>query len=360
MADPTPAAPARKKAPARPRRKPAQKPKMINLAFQGGGSHGAFTWGVVDRLLEEGTLEIEGITGTSAGAMNACVLAYGYAEGGRQGAREALDKFWRAIADAGRGSPIQRPWWEKARGSYRLDTSPGFMFMDFMNRMFSPYQLNPFNFNPLRDVLLEHIDFDVLRFATGIKLFVSATNVRTGKIRVFENREMCPEAILASACLPFMFQTVEYKGEAYWDGGYMGNPALFPLFYNCKTPDVLIVQINPLYRDDIPKTARDILDRVNEISFNSSLMREMRNIHFVTRLIEAGHLDPAKYKQVHIHKVAADAEMKKHGASSKLNAELAFLLEMRDSGRAVAEQWLKTNWQHVGERSSVDLVDTYM
>ena len=257
----------------------------INIALQGGGAHGAFTWGVLDRLLEDGRLLIDGISGTSAGAMNAAVLAYGLARGGPPAARAALDEFWRRTSAASAYSPMQPSWFDRWIGNGGMEWSPAYFVFDTLTRFFSPYQLNPMNTNPLRDGLNAVVDFDVLRRAQDVKLFLCATNVRSGRISVFETHEIGPEAVLASACLPFLFQAVEIDGEHYWDGGYMGNPVLFPLFYQTDTRDVVVVMVNQIRRDKLPRTPVEIADRVNEISFNSSLMREMRAVEFVSRML---------------------------------------------------------------------------
>jgi NTE family protein len=328
--------------------------KVVNLALQGGGAHGAFTWGVCDRLLEDPTFEIEGITGTSAGAMNATVLAYGFAKNGQAGARAALDEFWHAIADAARFSPFKRTLMDRIQGSWSLDNSPGYHMMDLIGRMFSPYDLNPTGNNPLREVLEAHVDFEFLRKHSEIKVFLNAVNVRTGKLRQFRNEDLSASAVLASGCLPFMFHAVEIDGEHYWDGGYCGNPALYPLIYYCTSPDILLVQINPLYREELPRSARQILDRVNEISFNSSLMREMRAIKFVSDLIDQGKLSEEDYVKLHIHMISND-ELAHFGASSKLNAELDFLLTLKELGRNSADEWLNKHWDMVNVQSTCDL-----
>ncbi len=338
----------------------SRKRRTLNLALQGGGAHGAFTWGVLDRLLEEDVLDVEAITGTSAGAMNAAMVACGFVENGPEGAREKLDTYWKRVSDLGKYSPFQRTFLDKITDNWSLDQSPGFAFADVMTRVVSPYQTNPFNLNPLRDLLEELIDFDCLNRTDMIKVFVSATNVRTGRIKVFRNGELSLDAILASACLPFMFQTVEIDGEGYWDGGYMGNPALYPLFYNCTSPDILIVQVNPITRPEIPKTARGILNRVNEITFNSSLLREMRAIDFVTRLIDDGKLSPDEYKRLYLHRITGTEDLAAVTSSSKMNTEWAFLCHLRDLGREAADDWLQTHLNDVGKRSSVDLASTYL
>jgi NTE family protein len=334
--------------------------KRVNLALQGGGAHGAYTWGVLDRLLEDERLEIDGISGTSAGAMNAAVLAYGHGEGGRPGARAALERFWRQISKAGETSPLKATPWDRYLSGWRLDLSPAYVAFDFLSRLLSPYQFNPFNLNPLRDVLESVIDFDALRRHAEIKLYVSATNVKTGKVRVFGCEEMTPQALLASACLPFLFQAVEIDGLQYWDGGYMGNPSLFPLIYNCASRDVIIVQVNPLTCDEVPTSAREILDRVNEISFNSTLMREMRAVAFVTDLLDRGHLADTGYKRMLVHWIDAEAEMKGLGVASKLNADWDFLCHLKAIGRRTAEAWLDRHFDSIGQASSVDIKEKFL
>ncbi|MDA0786732.1 MAG: patatin-like phospholipase family protein [Proteobacteria bacterium] len=334
--------------------------KQINLALQGGGAHGAYTWGVLDRLLEEPRIEIDAISGTSAGAMNAVVLAAGLSDDGAQGARSHLDQLWRRVADLDRLSPIQRNLWDWMGGGFRLDNSPGLAFVETLTRTFSPYQVNPLNLNPLRGLIEDMVDFDLVRYASRVKLFISATNVSTGRARIFENREITTEVLLASTCLPHVFQAVEIEGEHYWDGGYMGNPAIFPLIYGSDTRDVVIVQINPLERKGVPKTARDIQDRVNEISFNASLIHEMRAIHFVTRLIHSGALDEALYKRMLIHMIESEDTLEAFGASSKMNADWGFLCTLKEIGRNAADSWLDANFDKLGEESSIDVAATFL
>jgi NTE family protein len=333
--------------------------KSINLALQGGGAHGAFTWGVLDRLLEDERLGFDGISATSAGAMNATVMSYGLAVGGRDGAKRALANFWRRISHAASFGPLQPSPLDKLRGDHSLPTSPAFLMLDLMSRLMSPYQFNPLNVNPLRRVLLDSVDFEALsRKTCPVKLFLSATNVRSGKVKVFGNEEITADAVLASCCLPFLYQAVEIDGEHYWDGGYMGNPAIFPLIYDCKSPDVVVVHINPLRRDALPRSATDILNRINEISFNSSLMREMRAIEFVTRLIDGQQLQG--FKKMLIHSISADDVMTELGVASKLNAEWGFLTHLRDTGRRYAEAWLDSTFDHLGNRSTVDIGDKFL
>ena len=344
-----------------PNHHPATGCRAINLALQGGGAHGAFTWGVLDRLLEDERIVIEGISATSAGAMNATVTAYGISEGGRAGARQALTNFWRRVSHAADLSPLQPTWLDRMLGNKSLDNSPAYLVMDMLTRLLSPYQLNPTNYNPLREVLSQVVDFDALRpHFCPVKLYLSATNVRTGKVKVFGNDEITADAVLASGCLPFLFQAVEIDGEAYWDGGYMGNPAIYPLIYHCESRDVVIVHINPMERKELPRSAPDILNRINEISFNSSLMREMRAIHFVTDLIDGDMVKSDALKKMNIHSISAEEEMSKLSVASKLNADWGFLCELRDTGRATVEAWLIRNFERLGKESTIDIRATYL
>jgi NTE family protein len=335
--------------------------RRINLALQGGGSHGAFAWGVLDRLLEDDCIDFDGISATSVGAVNATVLAYGLAVGGRAGARHALADFWRRVANLASLSPLQPTPFDRLTGNQWLETSPVFVQFDLMTRLFSPYQLNPFNINPLRSILCDTVDFDAIRNAyCPIKLFLSATNVRTGKIRIFENDEIGPDAVLASACLPFLFQAIEIDGEHYWDGGYMGNPAIFPLVYNCDSRDVVIVHINPIERPNVPKTAGEILNRINEISFNSSLMREMRSVCFVTNLIEEEKILDKTIKRMLIHSIEADDVMQALSVGSKLNADRYLVNKLMKVGRERADVWIAANFDRLGKQSTIDIHEKYL
>jgi NTE family protein len=334
--------------------------KTVNLALQGGGAHGAFAWGVLDRLLEDDRISFEGISATSAGAMNAAVLAYGFAEGGREGARRALANFWRRVSHASVFSPLQPSFLDRTLHNHSLSLSPAFSMFDVMTRLFSPYEFNALNFNPLRRVLENSVDFDRLRSQSEIKLFLCATNVRSGKVKVFENKEITVDAVMASACLPFMFKAVEIDGEAYWDGGYMGNPAIFPLIYGCNSSDVVVVHINPMMREDVPKNAQAILNRINEISFNSSLMREMRAIAFVTRLIDEDALKKNGLKRMLIHAIEAEPFMRGLGVTSKLNVDWEFLTHLRDEGRESAGLWLSENFGKINHESTIDIASIYL
>jgi NTE family protein len=333
--------------------------KHINLALQGGGAHGAFTWGVLDYILEDGRLEIDAISGTSAGAMNAVALADGYLDNGVKGARAQLERFWKAISADAKLSPIQRSIFDKLLGVWSMDNSPGLMFMEMMQNVISPYDSNPTTINPIQSLLEREINFENVQKNSKIKIFVAATNVRTGKIKIFNQSRLDANRVMASACLPSMFQAIEIEGEAYWDGGYMGNPALFP-FYKGRDAkeflDILVVQINPIERKEIPRTSREIADRVNEITFNASLLREFRAIEFVKRLIEQGKLSNDEYAKIFIHRISALEELSDLSASSKLNAEWDFFTYLRDHGRHAAKIWLETNFDAIGNKTTIDLL----
>lgn len=338
--------------------------KKINIALQGGGAHGAFGWGVIDKLMEDGRIEIDGLSATSAGAMNATVYAYGYMTGGRSGAREALEAFWRKISTAGRlSSPVQATpidAWLKAFG---LKEPLAYRAFEFLTHVLSPYEINPLNLNPLRDVLVDCVDFDALRRCTNTTLRLCATSVRTGKPRIFRNDEVTPDAVLASACLPLLFQAVEVDGEYYWDGGFIGNPAIYPLIYEAVSRDILIVHINPIVREELPKRSSEIMNRVNEISFNSSLMREMRAIAFVSKLIDEDWLKPEmkdKLSRIFIHAIRSDDVMSAFTVASKFDTDWHFLTRLRDLGREAAALWLDSHFDHVNVRSSVDVHGEYL
>ena len=331
----------------------SREPVLIDLALQGGGAHGAFTWGVLDRLLEEPWLGIDGVSGTSAGAMNAAVLADGHAAGGSAGAREALERFWSAVSNAARFSPIRRTPLDVLLGRWSLDMSPAFVAMDLAARLVSPYQLNPAGTNPLTEVLAGVVDFDRLARAP-IRLFVNATNVRTGQGRIFENAEITSDVLLASACLPSLFQAAEIGGEAYWDGGYAGNPTITPLVRDCRSDDTILVQINPVERPGVPRTAREINNRVNEVSFNATLLKELKMIALLREVANPGNCEGALWARMRVHRIAS-AAMAELGYSSKLNAEWDFLVFLRDDGRRAAEAFLQAHGHDLGRRSTLDL-----
>lgn len=337
------------------------KKKSLKLALQGGGAHGAFTWGVLDRLLEDDRIEIEALVGTSAGAMNAAVAAYGLGQGGPAKAKELLELFWRKSSEAGKKGPLQPSPIDKLFSIGNMDFSPMYHFFNSLSQVMSPYQLNPSNMNPLRDIIAEVVDFEALRAnKAAARLFICATNVKNGRIRVFDRDEVTPDAVMASACLPFLFQAVEIDGNHYWDGGYCGNPPIFPLIYEKGTNDILIVQINPINIPEVPNTAAAILDRINTLSWNSSLMREMRAIHFVTNLLDTNELNREKYPRVFIHSVDAEETLAKFSVSSKLNPDWDFLCYLRDLGRAKAEAFLASHYDDLGRASTTDIVAKFM
>ncbi len=336
-------------------------PKRITLALQGGGSHGAFQWGVLDRLLEEERLEVGAITAASAGAFNAVAYASGLLHGGRAGARAELEGFWRAVNQAGGRNVFGdheiwnafTPW---------LTGSPLYQWWETAALTVSPYE-NPWSHNPLGSILSSRVDFAALRSGSPVKLKVSATSVRTGEARVFTETELSPEVVLASACLPQLFQAVRIEGEDYWDGGYVANPALWPLFYDDSPEDLLVVHINPLKREETPRRSAEIMDRLNEISFNASLTAELRAIAFVNRLLEEDLLRPearGRYRRIHVHAIQASPWLDDLSLSSKFDTEWGFLQDLRGRGRRAADQWLAQGFEAVGVRSSVSIRNAFL
>ena len=316
--------------------------KRINLALQGGGSHGAFAWGIMDSFLEDGRVEIEGISGTSAGSVNAVVFAYGYMLNGPQGARDMLAKFWKTLSDSHAG----------------FSTPEYFKMFKMMTGSVSPYQWNPLNWNPFRTTLEQVVDFKALRKSKAIKLFLAATNVESGKARIFTNEEITSDVVMASSCLPFLFQAVEIEGQSYWDGGYMGNPVLYPLFYHTDARDVVILHINPIFRPGVPRTAPEIENRLNELTFNSALIKEIRAIAFVQKMLEDGWLKPefaGKLKNVLMHSLRADKALADLGVPSKFSTDWRFLEDLKERGRKEGQAWLDEHFKDLGTRSSVDL-----
>ncbi len=333
--------------------------KTLNLALQGGGAHGAYTWGALDRLLDEEDISFEAITATSAGAMNAAMLVTGLARGGRQGAKDQLAEFWHRITEnaVGPRSPFAMfalpPDPAVLNAFYSM--SPAYMAGEWMTRTFSPYQLNPMNLNPLRDLLEDMIDFNEVCRGKGPRMFVNATNVQKGRGRVFTGSEITTDTLLASACLPSLFQAVEIDGEAYWDGGYMGNPAVWPLVHGAECRDVLIVHINPIIREEVPVTATEIANRINELSFNASLMREMRAVDFVQRLLDEGVIPEGKWKRLRIHSVRDDETMRSFGVATKSTPDWTVLTRLREAGAASMEAWLTEHKDKIGVSDSVDI-----
>jgi NTE family protein len=334
--------------------------KRINLALQGGGAHGAFTWGVLDHLLQDGRFVISGISGTSAGAMNAVMLADGLARGGPEEARKRLADFWQAVSLGGNLPGVQRTVIDRLFSFLPYETSPAQLWFNALSRFLSPYDLNPLNINPLKQLIERFVDFDAIRACQSPKLFISATNVHTGHLRMFPPEKITADVVMASACLPFLFRAVELDGVPYWDGGYMGNPAIFPLFGIKETEDVLIVQINPIERRMTPTSSQEIMNRINEITFNSSLIGELRAIEFVSRLIDEGRLPhgtgAGQYRRIKLHRISLDDAFRKLSADSKLNSDYDFFVMLRNGGRRAARNFLDAHFGDIGVKSTVDLL----
>lgn len=348
-------------------------PPPINLALQGGGSHGAFTWGVLDALLEDGRLNFEGISGTSAGAMNAVALAHGFAQAlekarsdPREVARESLAAFWNGVIAMGALGEAQRAPFGFLFGHAADENSAAAPWLTAMSALWtstvSPYQSNPFDINPLRSFVAGQIDFEAMARQAGKipKVFVVATRVSTGKAEIFSGERLSVDAVMASACLPTLFKAVEIDGQHYWDGGYSGNPAIHPLIYQCTGRDIVLVQINPIEREALPTSSAQILDRLNEISFNAALIAEMRAIDFVKRLLAEGKLDPAHYKDVLMHRIDGGEALEAFSAASKSSTSAALIHQLRDLGRSHAQSWLQHHFKDLGQRSSVNIKSDYL
>jgi NTE family protein len=333
--------------------------KAINLALQGGGAHGAFTWGVLDCLLEDARLSIAGVSGTSAGALNAVMLADGLARGGPPEARKRLADFWRAVSIDGDLPLIERKTVERLFSFVPLDGSPVQAWFDAVSRYFSPYDLNPLNINPLKDLIERFVDFDAVRGYADLEVFVSATNVTTGRLRIFPREKITADAVMASACLPTLFQAVTIDGVPYWDGGYLGNPVIFPFFRDTRTEDVLIVQINPVERREVPTSSHEIMNRITEISFNAPLLAEYRAIEFVGRLIDQGRLtrgtEAGQYRRVNAHRIALGIGHKPYSADTRLENDYDFFRMLHASGRRAARRFLDEHFDDIGVRSTFDL-----
>ncbi|MBN9486430.1 MAG: patatin-like phospholipase family protein [Alphaproteobacteria bacterium] len=337
--------------------------KRINLALQGGGSHGAFTWGVLDALIEDGRLAIAAVSGTSAGAMNAAILLQGWAKGGPDGARKALADFWNELGTMAVASPIRRTPLDQLQGNWNLDNSPAALWADVIQRTLSPWQRNPLNFDPLRDLLRRHFDVKAVHGCSEIKAFVAATNVETGKVRIFKRDELSIDALLASACLPNVHDAVVIDGVPYWDGGYRGNPPIWPFIYESDSHDVVIVELDPAVRKGVPRSNAEIADRLNEITFGGALMAEMRAIAFVQNLIRQGVITGefgTRLRMMLIHSINDDAALAPLGAVSKFSIEPAFLEHLFQLGRAAATRWLASTFDSVGVKTSIDIAARFL
>ena len=337
---------------------PREAVKTVNLALQGGGSHGAYTWGALDAFAEDGRIEISAISGASAGAMNAVVFASGISKGGREGARAALEKFWRSVSSEGSFTPLQRRWIDKALAAWG-GVWPAARWIDAWTEttlgLLSPYEFNPFNVNPLRLHLEQAVDFERLRTTDGVKLFVAATNVRTGRGEIFRRDILTADHAMASACLPQLFQAVVINGEPYWDGGFAGNPPLWPLFYETRCRDAIIVQINPIERDETPRLPGAIADRVDEITFNASLLAELRAADFVARLVRSGVLKSDEYREERLHRIGGAGKLESFDAATKNDVSWPFLTQLRDLGRDDTKAWLEENFDKIGVESTLDM-----
>jgi len=332
--------------------------KKINLALQGGGAHGAFTWGVLDELLNDERIEIEGMSGTSAGAVNAVMVADGLTRGGPEEARKRLSDFWRAASRDGDMSKLNRAISDRLFSLIPIAVTPFQPWFDAMSRMLSPYDLNPLNINPLKDLIVRFVDFDAVK-NSGIPLFIAATNVHTGRLRVFPREKIDADALMASAALPFVFRAVQIEGEPYWDGGYTANPPIYPFFRTTETEDVVVVQINPVVRANEPHSSQEIMNRVNEITFNSSLIAEYRAIEFVRRLIDEGALKrgtgPGEYRRINVHRIDLGFIGKKLSAASRLNTDFDFFEMLHRAGRRAGRRFLDQHFEDIGVRSTLDL-----
>ena len=337
-----------------------KKIKNVGIALQGGGAHGAFTWGVLDRLLEVDEIVADAMCGTSAGAVNAVICAYGLHIGGPVKAKELMEQAWRKIASS--GSFFFKPSvMDKYFGNGDMHNSPGYMWFNSVTQFMSPYNFNPFNYNPLRDILNDIVDFEELHLYNKKKLFICATNVKTNRAKIFTNKDITVDSILASACLPFLFQAVEIDGEYYWDGGYMGNPPIFPLITNTNIHDVVLIKINSININSVPTTARDIADRVNEISFNSSLINEMKLIHYRNELLRNGVLksDDKVNREIYVHTISGYDALSQLSYSSKMNTSWEFLLQLKAKGRETADEWLEKDFKEVGLKSTFDVEEHF-
>ena len=334
--------------------------KKINLALQGGGAHGAFTWGVVDHLLADGRLEITGISGASAGAVNAVMIADGLARGGTEEARKRLAEFWRAASTGGNLPPVQRAVTDHMLSMMPFAATPVQNWFEAMARYFSPYDLNPFDINPLSDLIARSVDFEAVRNC-DLDLFISATNVHTGRLRIFARDKITPDVVMASAALPFVFRAVEIDGIPYWDGGYMGNPAIFPFLQATDADDVIVVQINPVTRPTTPRTSSEILNRLNEITFNSALISELRSMDFINQLIDDGHLPRGngknQYRRLNIHRIDLGSLGTRLAGSSKMKTDFDFLELLHRAGQRAARRFLDQHFDAIGMHGTLDLAD---
>jgi NTE family protein len=327
--------------------------KKVCVALQGGGAHGAFAWGVLDKLLEDGRFDIQAVSGTSAGGMNAACVTQGLIEGKEYAARDLLNRYWHGVAKIGESSPYKTTFIDDMMGNFNLNNSPMFGLMKEIEKHFSPYQLNPANKNPFSDYLAEFFNFELFRKNPEQRIFLGTTHVRTGKIKIFTNKDMSADVLQASACLPFMFQAVDIKGEYYWDGGFIANPAIYPLIDTPDTKDIIIIQLTRTHCDELPKTPATIVDRLKEITYNGCLVHEMRAIYFVTKLIDQGLIKDNALKRVNMHLIKSEKTFKHLNLTSALNSNMKFLEKLKEEGRQAATEWIENNYDKVGSDQHV-------
>lgn len=334
--------------------------KKVSLALQGGGSHGAYTWGVVDALLEDNRLEVEGVSGTSAGGMNATAIVQGLIKGGNAGARKMMREYWQKIGEKGKTSPLQFNPFDKMVKNFTLANNPMLKIMEYVGSILSPYQLNPQNKHPMRDIVENLFDFTALQSSKDHKLFLCATHVATGKLKIFTGKTLNPQSVLASACVPTLFQAIEVDGEFYWDGGFIGNPAIYPLIYQCETPDIITIQIRRVHDPKLPTTVHEINNRLGEITQNACLTREMRAIAFITKLIDDGIIPHGKMKRLHMHMIRDDAFFGSIDRATGFSADPDFLEYLFEAGRRFGRTWLEQNYDGIGVRSTAHLDEDFV
>jgi len=336
------------------------KPKKIAIGLQGGGSHGAFSWGVLDALLADDRIDIVGLSGTSAGGMNAAATLQGFNKGGREGARAELRRFWEMVHKTTAESAMRPTPFKSMMGSHSLRGSPVYAWMNMMRDFYSPYELNPLDINPLKTLVHDFFDLDILHKRSKMKVFLCATQVRTGKLHIFKGKELTESALLASACLPSLFRAVEVDGEFYWDGGYVGNPAIYPLIYNCPTRDIAIIQITQAHRELIPNTADAIADRHQEITYNACLMHEIRAIYFISKMVEKGIVNDKSIKILNLHVIRDREFFEELDLSTAMNTDWNFLLQLFEAGKRSGEKWLEDHYDDIGVRSSAQIEEDFI
>lgn len=332
-----------------------QKAKKIAIGLQGGGSHGAFSWGVLDAIFADERIDIIGLSGTSAGGMNAAAALQGFNKNGRQGARDELRRFWKMVHSRSSNLPMPTNSFQSIMGNYSLRGSPMYAWVNMLRDFYSPYETNPLDINPLKNIVHDFFDFDILHKSSKMKIFLCATHVKSGKMHIFKGKELSENALLASSCLPSLFKAVDVNGEYYWDGGYVGNPAIYPLIYNCPTKDIAIVQLTQGYRDKLPTTADAIMDRHREITYNACLVREMRAIHLISSLVEKGMITDKSIKKLNMHVIRNTDLFEELDLSSAMNTDWKFLEHLFQAGFESGQQWITDHYDDIGIKSSADL-----